>query len=555
MTTHVPDIVVGIDFGTTASGIGYSIPSLKHFEVFEGLPYVITQKDSDFKASDNSAKTPSILAYAEENPYLLEDTWGFYAEKHQKVVSWFKLFLDDDVDVHNWILDTKQWAGSRGINRLPDGKSPIDVLSDYLSFLRTLLWRRLQSIVLGYCRELQTMRIKFCFTVPGTWSEQAKHDMGLAINKAGFDSRDCDQICLLTEGEAAMNFALSNLGLDDERSALKTGDGVVICDCGGGTIDVASFLISEHSHFIYDELAQGSRFQEFKCQFTGYSGQGFFELELAMAIPGRPNPEWYDQRNNVLISNTDLKKLFEPALQMTIQTLADHINKTNLVKQGQTVINKILLVGGFSFSPYLCREIQRCFPNILVIRNKKHALTAVTRGAVLWGLEKFQQQSMFSPCHYGLRRFLPTDEAFNPRRSLVPADFNLGGSTGPIEWMVKKGDHLRLNEPIQCHGLLLHGQGDSFIKTIDVHSSGSDRPPINIGKRVKSLAGTIHTMVLDLSMIDLNGCQISEQGGRYMHLIQCTFYVQLGKSNGTLFFDAVCQNHHLAHWEMKAGII
>ncbi|KAJ5721018.1 uncharacterized protein N7483_008952 [Penicillium malachiteum] len=249
MPTPKYDIVVGVDFGTTASAIGYSSPLL-------GRPYYRPILIKQPGIQNGAEKIPSVLTYTQDNPNLQERVWGFSAEYQPNAISWFKLFLDGDNEneIASWEAVTIHWARSLGILSLPSGMSPIDVISDYLVALKVSIWNHLKEKLTRADKSLETSTIRFCFTIPGYWSQEAKDDMLIAIKRAGFGSRDCDNVCLLTESGAAIIFALSNLRRGKGSLDLITGDGVLVCDCGGGTVDIASFLISEQDPLVYDQL-------------------------------------------------------------------------------------------------------------------------------------------------------------------------------------------------------------------------------------------------------------------------------------------------------------
>ncbi|KAJ5735905.1 uncharacterized protein N7483_001030 [Penicillium malachiteum] len=160
MPTPKHDIVVGVDFGTTAF----------------------------------------VFLLILKNPNLQENQWGFLAQKEPNMISWFKLFLDDDleIEIESWKAEVMGWAGSRGIMSLPRGKSSIDTISDYLGALRAKIWDHLKEKCTNAEKSLETSTIKFCFTIPGHWSTEAR-------------SRKCDDVCLLIEADAAIIFALSTL--------------------------------------------------------------------------------------------------------------------------------------------------------------------------------------------------------------------------------------------------------------------------------------------------------------------------------------------------------
>ncbi|KAJ5735250.1 uncharacterized protein N7483_000375 [Penicillium malachiteum] len=205
---HTPkhDIVVGVDFGTTASAIGYS-------SILLGSPYYYPRLINQLDDKTRPKKILSVLAYIEDNPNLQENQWGFPAQKEPNMISWFKLFLDDDleIEIDSWKAEVMGWVGSRGIMSLPRGRSLIDTISDYLGALRAKIWDYLEGEFTNAKKSLEISTIKFCFTIPGYWSTEARQDMLVAIETAGFRLRECDDVCLLIEADAAIVFALSTL--------------------------------------------------------------------------------------------------------------------------------------------------------------------------------------------------------------------------------------------------------------------------------------------------------------------------------------------------------
>ncbi|KAF3386722.1 hypothetical protein F1880_000651 [Penicillium rolfsii] len=267
------DIIVGIDFGTTASGIAFLIPPYsragnisKNIAIFQSWkgPHI----------NNDLVKAPTVLAYSQESPSLPIPAWGNLAQaQHMDAVSWFKLLLDKRLDIEKWIGEDQGWADSRGILSVPEGMTALRVVSDFLSCLRDTLWQELEVLVNRSGGNLDMKTIQFWFTVPVSWSDSTRGLMREAISNAGFDTRDRDQVHLLTEPQAAMTFALSQV------SSFTTGDGVIICDCGGGTVvslpslqveafeqpssnyrvqDLASYQISHKNPLIFDELAHSN---------------------------------------------------------------------------------------------------------------------------------------------------------------------------------------------------------------------------------------------------------------------------------------------------------
>lgn len=165
---------------------------------------------------DHLEKAPSVYAYARENSDLDEDAWGYEVQPGMVSCSWTKLLLDknalrtrdDDPDLADAIKS--------GIFRLPRGKKPIDVVTDYLRAVYNMFWGVLIE-KLGGSDILDVTPIEYWLTVPAIWSDEAKHLTAKAARTAGFGSRKEDKLSLISEPEAAAHLALkSSLSKTDD---------------------------------------------------------------------------------------------------------------------------------------------------------------------------------------------------------------------------------------------------------------------------------------------------------------------------------------------------
>jgi molecular chaperone DnaK (HSP70) len=86
---------------------------------------------------------------------------------------------------------------------------------------------------------LRSIPLEFCLTVPAIWSEVAKEKTLKACKTAGVKTKA--DILLVSEPEAAAIYALH--GLDPHGLAI--GDSFVLCDAGGGTVDLISYTITQ----------------------------------------------------------------------------------------------------------------------------------------------------------------------------------------------------------------------------------------------------------------------------------------------------------------------
>lgn len=102
---------------------------------------------------------------------------------------------------------------------------------------------------------LASTPIEFIFTVPAIWSHKAQEATRTAASRAGFGSngRPIDSMSMISEPEAAAIYTLTSLYEDKktrEQGDLKStgmqpGEHFIICDAGGGTVDLITYQIQE----------------------------------------------------------------------------------------------------------------------------------------------------------------------------------------------------------------------------------------------------------------------------------------------------------------------
>lgn len=122
---------------------------------------------------------------------------------------------------------------------LPAGLQVGGVIRDYLrGFHKHIKLQLACALGNGYNPD----RVRYCLTVPAGWSDQAKIIMREATINAGIIKRDDhpERLTLISEPEAAALYCQMNckeFNLTDKQQFL-------ICDAGGGTVDLVVFEIS-----------------------------------------------------------------------------------------------------------------------------------------------------------------------------------------------------------------------------------------------------------------------------------------------------------------------
>lgn len=137
---------------------------------------------------------------------------------------------------------------------LPSGKTPIDVTADYLIQLRKALRIQLQKILGEAVYNRHEDSIHYYLTVPAIWNDAGKAATKRAAIQAGLVRAESDsRVTLISEPEAAAMFC-SKTGLLN----LKIMDAVLVVDCGGGTVDLIAYEVTQEEPLTLVEATTGS---------------------------------------------------------------------------------------------------------------------------------------------------------------------------------------------------------------------------------------------------------------------------------------------------------
>ncbi|KAG7127981.1 Heat shock 70 kDa protein 12A like [Verticillium longisporum] len=374
-------IIVGIDFGTTYSGVAWAETQRPDRRTtITSWPISKTIREGE-----SSDKVPTKLRYSDGDVQ-----WGFsipVTAPQNEVVEWFKLDLDP----------TLQGMGDTVAKEARAGRSVDQLVTDFISplgeHLRYMLRAKLGEHIVS------TIPLEFCVTVPAIWSELAKDNTKQACQKAAGLVATPSQIHLVSEPEAAAIYALH--GLDPH--GLKVDDTIVVVDAGGGTVDLISYTITRLKPILeVEEAAPGSgalcgstflnlRFKKFLTARLG-NEEGFDDEVLAEAI------DVFEKRVAALpfpaaVVDTN-KSRSNPVILECIKLVSAQIAASGVP------ISAVLLVGGFGASNYLKERIRNAIDRKIRILQPPNAWQAVVQGAVMKGL------AQASPSHLTQVRIL-----------------------------------------------------------------------------------------------------------------------------------------------------
>ncbi|EGX45330.1 hypothetical protein AOL_s00170g37 [Orbilia oligospora ATCC 24927] len=225
------EIVIGIDFGTTFSGLSWAV------NLGEKKVSVVNSWETLTSFRPTNDKVPTQISYTGNEP----TSYGYTANK--KPFKWFKVLLQQG-HYSEGVKDVRAAQDSL----LEVSKSIDEVVSDYL---RWLWGRGKEDISRKQGSNFEgEYECRVVLTVPAVWSPVAKDRTLKAAKKAGLPSN----IKLVTEPEAA---ALATLKEVSSEERLNLGDVFIVCDAGGGTVDLISYMVTETSPLQIRECGVG----------------------------------------------------------------------------------------------------------------------------------------------------------------------------------------------------------------------------------------------------------------------------------------------------------
>ena len=457
-TTPHDRLVVGVDFGTTYSGVAAAYSATP-----DDIDIIKTWPGGNGITSD---KVPTEIAYEMVEPKPDQNgsskaqrqvRWGFQFKPEESRLRCVKLFLDRNQKLPHFVSPLETAAQLRKCDR-----TVMDAVSDYLTkiyehTMETLNRRYGESF-------MSTTDVDFVLTVPAVWSDAAKNATLQSAERAGMGNRH--ELRLISEPEAAAVYTLRTI----QPSGLKEGDNFIVCDAGGGTVDLIAYKVTQVSPLRVEESAVGTgglcgsaflnyRFEDHvkerigteryhmmreKKPKTWMMGLRYFEefvkrnfneeehSEVNVPFPGLPDDEEAGLESGFLVMTADqVKNIFEPVIKEVMALVEGQVGA---IKEKGGRVSGIILVGGFGQSNYLYTRLKHHFnsapppvyteqptheaaekahQNVQVLQ-PMHAWTAVVRGAVLRGIEGSLVEKRRSRWHYGTSYATVFDESKHP---------------------------------------------------------------------------------------------------------------------------------------------
>ncbi|GKZ32204.1 hypothetical protein AbraIFM66950_001412 [Aspergillus brasiliensis] len=423
------------------------------------------------KPTDTPTRVPSRIAYPDDNPSLEgKKAWGHEITSAHVAASWTKLLLEPGVEervVEN--NNNKRWLNSVGIFARPGGRAPSQIVQDFLNLLRN----HAEAQIRNRCtiRNHAILPFAYVFTVPATWSEKAITTLKQAARKAGCHGIDGkNDPLVIPEPEAALTTMIRDPGIP-----IQERDGVAICDCGGGTLDIGIYVVHRKATGAYMTVGshtdlQGGSTEVDRGFYTAASEslvKDFDQLKRSETSPtsvlmnryekakrkfqGTIDPDLQELRYikngnyfSFKFTSVDMLRLQSPVITRICSVLEDNISRGNrdfgspmvkvrehpiviLCLQWLTTTQHVYVSGATARSIYLRGALEKIFANSLIkIRYPEFPQNVVAGGAALWGYDRLRLVEHLHH-HYGIETPAPPEGAMD-----------VDGNMPPITWVLRK---------------------------------------------------------------------------------------------------------------------
>ncbi|KAG5965240.1 hypothetical protein E4U58_002897 [Claviceps cyperi] len=409
-------LIIALDFGTTYSGVAYCFANQ-----IDAKPVAIMNWPGNRGVA--APKIPTILEYSEEEPTGFR--WGASVNKSSGGIVAIKLLLDPKQERPLYLPATHTRTE---LKALP--KVPIEIAAD---FMRAIYEHALEEISSAVPKAyMDICQKEFVLSVPAVWSDAAKNATLKAAELAGIES-----ISVVKEPEAAALYSIKSL-----EFSIKNHDAFVVCDAGGGTVDLISYEVmavapqlklkelapgkggmagslglNDRFAAAVEELVGDDQWLKLKISKAWSIAEKQFDQEIKKSFRGELDVEYYvnfpmanlrEDEDGGLVSNTwrltglVVSRIFEPLITDIVEMIDYQVQAVRIKRPGKD-ISGIFLVGGFGSSHYLMQRVKQHFPGIQIFQ-PQDAWAAIVKGSVLSKLPS--QVAVTSTCatrHYGTR--------------------------------------------------------------------------------------------------------------------------------------------------------
>lgn len=251
------------------------------------------------------------------------------------------------------------------------GIQPVAVVEDFLRSIRMVAVKSMEST---YDQQfVKSSTVQYIITIPAIWNDSAKGMMIKAATAAGYGVHRVD-FHLVSEPEAAAAYTLKVI----QPHNIRANDTFIICDAGGGTVDLISYKIRSMAPLIIDEVVSGTGGlcgsvyldDGFKDYIENTLGK---EVVAAMSPRARDAMEkcWQEQ---VKFKFTTSRKSRQ--FEVVVPGLADNAAKD--IEEGFHTMKRDSVKG--IFDPIIARIIKLVRDQVNAVEQTDHTVAVCTSG-------------------------------------------------------------------------------------------------------------------------------------------------------------------------------
>lgn len=361
--------------------------------------------------TQNSSEEPQVFSVPTELLYReaagpgkrAVALWGYQCSGKFPRYRWFKTCLETQGEIPtpaNYLLASE---GGEDPNAPPSAES---LVADYLYHLRL----HIENKLFPTKRSQRIEAIEYVVGIPSGWSDHSRNRVKQCALNAGMT---LGNLATVKEPEAAAAYEFT-----EGESPPTIGTTCVLCDAGGATVDVISFIFNGlHAEEPFTNIPERNsgncggtqinlRFERFLEEtlggLPGWNGRilhgatEFFETEIKPNYQGTIDEQYEIPVPNLgestalnvfdgtlHLSGADLLPVFVPVVGEVSGLIRRQIYETHR----NSNVRALILVGGFSQSPFLYQWICSSVPGFVDVCRPEHAGSAVAKGALVMALD------------------------------------------------------------------------------------------------------------------------------------------------------------------------
>ncbi|KAJ7207971.1 hypothetical protein GGX14DRAFT_634634, partial [Mycena pura] len=425
-------LILSIDVGTTFTAASFcllqpgSVPKLQDATSDAKIPSVLYY-DQHGNAKAFGAETEDIETIVRAE----DDGW-------QKVI-WWKLHLRPQ---HLPIIRDLE------LPPIPTNLSVDKVFADHFRYVKEQVRAYICSSYgsVGNIWEKLSPTMCVILTTPNGWEGFQQNRMRQAAIEAGLvDSDGGRRVRFVTEAEAAFLYTAYSGNIEDW---LVKGSHLIVCDCGGGTVDITGYKVISANPTLKLEESAASRcadyyyapayFQLERLRGTKWCGEAdiqritdHFDCHAKKTFEGH-SPGYVELPGDYVMTSR-VREIKNGRLKITVAEMASFFEaplqeiKRGIeiaIENGGRLADKVILVGGLASSPYVYSKLVAWGKgfHVSVIRPDGPTVKAVSNGALVWHLDDIVG-SRISKYHYGTNVQAPYDACSAEHRVYVGQKF------------------------------------------------------------------------------------------------------------------------------------